>query len=39
VVAGEKAATPKIDKARALGIPVITAEEFDQLLIDGKLPQ
>jgi DNA ligase (NAD+) len=39
VVAGEKAATPKIEKARALGIPIITAEEFDQLLIDGKLPQ
>ena len=39
VVAGEKAAAPKIDKARVLGIPVITAEEFDQLLIDGKLPQ
>jgi DNA ligase (NAD+) len=39
VVAGEKAANPKIEKARSLGIPVITAEEFDQLLIDGKLPQ
>ena len=39
VVAGEKAATPKIEKARSLGIPVITAEEFDQLLIDGKLPK
>jgi DNA ligase (NAD+) len=38
VVAGEKAAAPKLKKARDLGIPVITEEQFVELLRTGKVP-
>lgn len=38
VVAGEKAAAPKLKKAKDLGIPVITEEQFVQLLQTGKIP-
>ena len=38
LVAGEKAAAPKVKKARELGIPVIDGDQFDHLLLTGELP-
>jgi len=39
VVAGEKAAPPKIKKAKDLGIPIIDEEQFEVLLASGDLLQ
>jgi DNA ligase (NAD+) len=38
LVAGEKAAAPKVKKAQELGIPVIDGEQFDHFLLTGELP-
>jgi DNA ligase (NAD+) len=38
LVAGEKAAAPKVKKAQELGIPVIDGDQFDHLLLTGELP-
>ena len=38
LVAGEKAAGPKVKKAQELGIPVIDGDQFDHLLLTGELP-
>jgi DNA ligase (NAD+) len=38
LVAGEKAAAPKVKKAQDLGIPVIDGEQFDLFLLTGELP-
>jgi DNA ligase (NAD+) len=38
VVAGEKAAAPKLKKAKDLGIPIITEDQFIELLRSGKIP-
>jgi DNA ligase (NAD+) len=39
VVAGDKAAAPKIKKAQELGIPVIDGDQFETLLRTGQLPE
>jgi DNA ligase (NAD+) len=39
VVAGEKAAAPKLKKARELGIPVISEDQFEALLKSGNLQE
>jgi DNA ligase (NAD+) len=38
VVVGEAPGASKVTKAEALGIPVLTAEQFDHLLETGELP-
>jgi DNA ligase (NAD+) len=38
LVAGDKAAAPKIKKAKELGIPILDEEMFDQFLNSGHIP-
>jgi DNA ligase (NAD+) len=38
LVAGEKAAAPKIKKAQELGIPVIDGDQFEEMLRTGVVP-
>ncbi len=39
VVAGEKAADAKVEKARSLKVPVLNADEFEEVLKTGQLPK
>ena len=38
LVAGEKAAAPKVKKAQELGIPVIDGDQFEEMLRTGVVP-
>ena len=39
VVAGEKAADAKVEKARSLKVPILNADEFEEVLKTGQLPK
>ena len=38
VVVGRAPGAAKVSKAEQLGVPVVTAEQFDELLATGELP-